>query len=221
VIPSSGPRSDHHLLGSNLSDEEFKILLDVVGTSHDGKISLSEFDLIAKCSLITSTSGIKSGSSNNENDQNKRDVNGLSASNSTYECPNRNLEFDVLDYEKFDKNHKIDRDKVREIRRNSARNHAMYNTDQDEKTSPRPSNAAMCQHQYQSIERPHQMLRGRDQVPDNRARRSYSFNSLGSPRPSRTQGSQGSSRQGEIILIGSFEDERKVFSDVMYHITLS
>ena len=34
------------ILGSNLSDKEFNYLLEKVGTSHDGKISLREFDEI-------------------------------------------------------------------------------------------------------------------------------------------------------------------------------
>jgi hypothetical protein len=219
VIPPSGPRSDHHLLGSNLSDEEFKILLEVVGTSHDGKISLSEFDQIAKRSLINSSNGSKHGSSNNENNQNNKNKNNrLFASNSTHEYSNRDVEFDVLDYEKIDKNYKIDWNKVRENRRNTARNIPLYNTEQEQNTSFKSSNAAMCQYQYQSTERPHELPRGRDLVPDNRARRSHSLNGLGS---SRLQSIRGSFRQGENILIDSFEGERKAFSDVTYHIKLS
>lgn len=202
MIPPSGPRPDHHLLGSNLSDEEFKILLEVVGTSHDGKISLSEFDKIAKCSMINSANGSKHGTSNNENNQNNKIKNdGLLASNSTHEYPNRDVDFDVLNYKKFDKNHKIDWDKVREIRRNSARNNSLYDTDHEQNTSSKSSNAAMCQHQYQSTDRPHEMPRGRDLVPDSRARRSHSLNGLGSPRPSGPQGIQGSFKQGEKILV--------------------
>jgi hypothetical protein len=217
VIPPSGPRSDHHILGSNLSDEEFKILLEVVGTSHDGKISLSEFDQIAKCSMINSSNGSKYGSSNNENNpNNKNKNNGLLASNSTYEYPNRGVDFDVLNYEKCDKNHKIDWDKVREMRRNSARKSSMYNTDQEQNTSSKSSNSAV--YQYQSTERPHEMPRGRDLVPDSRARRSHSLNGLGSSRP---QGIQASFRQGEIILIDFFEDERKALSDVLYYIIVN
>ena len=213
MIPPSGPRSDHHLLGSNLSDEEFKILLEVVGTSHDGKISLSEFDKIAKCSMINSTTGSKHGSSNNGRNHSKsnNDCNGLLPSNSTHEYPSRDVDFDVLNYEKFDKNHKIDWEKVREIRRNSARNISLYNTEQEQYTSSKSSNAAMCHHQYQSTEVPHQMPRGRDFVPDSRARRSHSLNGLGSSRP---QGMQGSFRQSENILIGSFKDEIRVCSDL-------
>ena len=206
MIPPPGPRSDHHLLGSNLSDEEFKILLEVVGTSHDGKISLSEFDKIAKCSMINSSNGIKQGTLNNDktNNNNDRDNNDSLASNSTHEYANRNVEHDVLDYEKFDKKNKIDRDRVREIRRNSARNISVYNNEEDLNTL---SNSPVCQFRYQSTEGPHQMPRGRDLFPDNRARRSHSLNGLVSPRPSRPQGIQGSFRQGENIWIGPFNDE--------------
>lgn len=206
VIPPSSPRSVHHLLGSNLSDEEFKILLEVVGTSHDGKISLSEFDQIAKCSMINSSNSSKQRSSNtnnniNNDDSNKSDNNGLLASNSTqHEYANGNVEHDVLDNQKFNNKNKIDWDKVREIRRNSARNISLKNTDHGQNTLSKSSNAAMCRYQYQSAERPHELSRGRDLIPDGRARRSHSLNGLGSPRSSRPQGSQGSFRQGKNIV---------------------
>ena len=45
-LPPSQLKSGLNLLGSNLTDREFEYLLEKVGRSHDGKISLSEFDKI-------------------------------------------------------------------------------------------------------------------------------------------------------------------------------
>lgn len=197
MTASAPSRPDKHLLGSNLSDDEFKILLDVVGTSHDGKISLSEFDQIVNYSMINPSNASTHGHTNNTNNSHNShdtDKNGSSASNSSNDNKNRNVKFDILDYEKFDKKNKIAWDKVREIRSSSAREHSFPDTTQAHKNAPYISATS----HHQSTERPHQMSRGRNLVPDKFAKRSHSFNGLGSPR---TQDIRGSCNQGTKVIV--------------------
>ena len=195
---SATSRPDQHLLGLNLSDDEFKILLEVVGTSHDGKISISEFDKIINCSMInpnSSTYGHPNNSHNSHNYDNT-DKNGCLASDSSNDYKNRNVKFDILDYEKFDKKNKIAWDKVREIRNSSAREHSFLDTTQAHNNTSYTT--ATSHPHHQSTERPHQMSRGRNLVPDKFAKRSHSFNGLGSPR---TQDIRGSCKQGKKMII--------------------
>lgn len=193
--------SDKHLLGSNLSDDEFKILLEVVGTSHDGKISLSEFDKIVNYSLInpsnTSTHGHPNNTNNSSITNNHRysDKNGSTASNSSNDYNNRNVKFDILDYEKFDKKNKIAWDKVREIRSSSAREHSFPDTTQIHNNTF--DITATSHPHHQSTGRPHQVSRGRNLVPDKFTRRSHSLNGLGSPR---TQDIRGLCKQGTKVV---------------------
>ena len=195
TIASATSRPDKHLLGSNLSDDEFKILLEVVGTSHDGKISLSEFDKIVNYSMIhpsyTSVHGYPNDTNNSNitNNSDHTDKNGSLEYNSSDDYKNRNVKFDILDYEKFDKKNKIAWDKVREIRSSSAREHSF-----PDNTS---YTTATCHHQHQSTERPHQMSRGRNLVPDKFAKRSHSLNGLGSPR---THDIRGFCKQGTKLV---------------------
>ena len=59
------------LLGSNLSDKEFNYLIEKVGTSHDGKISLLEFDEILHSEVVR-TDNISSKLQKNNLKDNKR-----------------------------------------------------------------------------------------------------------------------------------------------------
>ena len=190
TVPPSGSRSEEHLLGSNLTDEEFKVLLEVVGTSHDGKISLTEFDKIVNSSNINSSNGSKRGPSNNNMHKN-----GSSASHPTNEYGTRDVEFDVLNYDKFDKKNKIAWDKVREIRNSLNRGNTNHDTRQ-----PQNASSLSAKSYHQSTDRPHQISRGRNLVPDKFSRRSHSLNGLGSPRP---QDTQGSFKKGQETLINS------------------